>query len=197
MIIRSLVFVVLGMPGAVFADANDGDFMGYRLGSKYQRDANTQVRRTATDNLFVTAEKPVKPADIEEVTLLTTAETLTIGYIEASSWFETEDEARARGKHYVQLLRAKYPDWELGQEGLDANLDVVEVNLNKLPYNLRLRLIEDNHNGADMWRFSMTLGWLRGAKEEQAWRNMAFTQQIAKQQENSKKLLQGADVRGL
>jgi len=60
-----------------------------------------------------------------------------------------------------------------------------------------LRLIEDNHNGADMWRFSMTLGWLRGAKEEQAWRNMAYTQQIAKQQENSKKLLQGADVRGL
>ena len=197
MFFRTLLIVLIGLPCVVLADANNGDFMGYQLGNNYLRGESTRMRVTTTGNLFITAEKPVKPSDVEEVTLLTTPGTLTIGFIDASSWFETEEAARAMGRNYVQLLRAKYPDWEMGQEGLDTHLDVIEINLMNSPYNLRLRLIEEDRNGIDMWRFSMTLGWLRDTEQKQKWRDLAFQQQIAAQQESSRKLLQEADVRGL
>jgi len=197
MLIRLTLMLLVFSPGIAMANANDGEFMGYQLGSNYQSGANTQQRATTTGNLIVIAEQPVKPNNIVEVSLLTTPETLTIGHINASSWFETEAEARAFARQYVDLLRAKYPDWVFGREGMDADLRVVEVNLDRPPYNLWLRLNEDGHNGENMWRFSMTLGWLPDSEEALAWRDISRSQHITSQEEGRKQLLEEADLRGL
>jgi len=197
MLIRIILMLVIAMPGVVMADAADGQFMGYQLGSNYQRSTNTQVRVTTSGNLNITAEHPVKPDNVGEVTLTVTAGTLTIGYINALTWFDTETEAREFGREYIELLRAKYPDWVFGREELDANLNVVEVNLDKPPHNLRMRLTEGRQDGKILWRISMTLMWLPGTEEAQAWNNLASSQQLAAQQEERKELLDKADTRGL
>jgi hypothetical protein len=197
---RIILMLLIVMPGTVMADAGVGQFMGYQLGSNYQRTANTQARATANGNLSITAEQPIKPVNVGDVTLIVTAETLTIGYINALTWFDSEAEAREFGRQYIKLLRAKYPDWAFGRERLDANMKVVEVNLDKQPHNLQMRLTEGRRDGKDgrtMWRISMTLTWLPGAKEAQAWGNMSHTQQLAAQQEDRKALLDKADTRGL
>jgi len=197
MLARIIVMLFIAMPGVVMADAADGQFMGYQLSSNYQRSANTQVQVTTNGNLKITAENPVKPANVGDVALIATAETLTVGYINALTWFDTEAEAREFGREYIKLLRAKYPDWAFGREELDSNMRVVEVNLDKQPYNLRMRLTEGRRDGKMMWRISMTLTWLPGTKEANAWNNMSSTQQIAAQQEDRKVLLEQADTRGL
>lgn len=197
MLIRFILVLVIATPGVVMADAAEGQFMGYQLGSNYQRGANTQVRVTTSGNLNITAENPVKPDNVGEVTLTATAGTLTIGYINALTWFDTETEAREFGREYIELLRAKYPDWVFGREELDANLNVVEVNLDKPPHNLRMRLAEGRRDGNIMWRISMTLMWLPGSKEAQAWNDLASRQQMAAQQEERNQLLDKADIRGL
>lgn len=197
MLNRLILILLVFLPGIAMADANDGEFMGYQLGSNYQSGANTQQRETTTGNLIVIAEQPVKPNNIVEVSLLTTPETLTIGHINASSWFKTEAEARAFGRQYVDLLRAKYPDWVFGREGMDADLRVVEVNLDHSPYNLWLRLNENSRSGDKMWRFSMTLGWLPGTEEASTWRDISRSQHITAQKEGRKQLLEEADLRGL
>lgn len=195
--IQFFLMLLLALPGLAYADASMGDFMGYQLGAEYKRGAATQLEVTTTGNLRVTAEQPVKPGDIAQVTLLTTRETLTIGFISAEQWFATETEAREFGRRYFGLLRAKYPDWPHGWEVMDAQMNIVEVNFNQAPYNLRLRLTQDPNEGEKMWRFSMTLGWLPESAEEQAWRAKAVNEQVAGQQGSQQQLLKDADVRGL
>lgn len=185
------------IPGIVIADASNGEFMGYQLGREYQRDANTRQSVTATGNLIVVAGQPLKPADITEVTLLTTPETLNIGRISASSWFDTEAEARTFGRRYVNLLRAKYPDWAFGREGMDANLRIVEVNLDRLPHNFWLRINAEQHNGENRWRFSMTLSWLPDTKQALAWRNQSRREHLTAKEAGRDQLLENADLRGL
>jgi hypothetical protein len=197
MLNRLLLIILLAIPGVVMADASDGEFMGYKLGSVYERSAATQEQLTETGNLIITAERPVKPADVAEVTLLTTAGSLTIGYIAASSWFDTEAEAREMGARYVHLLRAKYPGWNFGREGMDADLNIIEVNLDDAPYNLRLWVSEARDDGEIKWRFSMTLGWLQDAKQELQWRDLSFSEQVAAQKSSHKQLLDDSDTRGL
>ncbi len=197
MTFRILLMLVIAMPSVIMADAADGQFMGYQLGSDYQRSPNTRAQTTFTGNLNIAAENPVKPTNVDEVTLTATAETLTIGYINALSWFDTEAEARDFGRKYFKLLRAKYPDWACCRDVMDANMQVVEVNLDNAPHNLRMRLTEGRRDGKTMWRISMTLTWLPGTREAEAWKSLSHTQRMAAQQERREVLLDQADTRGL
>jgi len=195
--VRLILILLVAIPGVAMADASNGEFMGYRLGNSYQRDVNTRQKTTTNGNLIITAEKPVKPDNIAEVSLITTSETLIVGHINAASWFETEVEARDFGRQYVDLLRAKYPDWAFGREVMDTSLRIVEVNLDRSPHNLRLRLNEDRRNGETMWRFSMTLSWLPDTKEILAWRNTSRREHITAAEEGRRQVLENADLRGL
>ena len=194
--LQLFLFCFLVLPAVVFADANDGQFMGYELGADYP--ATPQVSEsTTTGNLLIVAEDPVKPAAIEQVSLVATPVSRTIGFIDAASWFATEEEAREMGRHYIELLRAKYPDWQFGREVMDANMRIVEVNLDKAPYTLQMRLVRDAHKGRDMWRFSMSLGWQIHSQLWLAWKNMSATQQAEQKTAEREQLLKDSDVRGL
>jgi hypothetical protein len=171
--------------------------MGYRLGNNYKRTVSTLTRATTNGNVSISAEQPLKPDNISNVTLITTYDTLTIGFINASSWFATEDEAREFGKQYIELLRAKYPDWAFGREHMNADMRIDEVNLDKAPHNLQMRLTSGLQGGQPKWRLSMTLSWLEGSKEFAAWNNMSHTQQSSQQEDNRQNLLENADIRGL
>lgn len=194
--IRLLLCCLLALPAVVIADANDGQFMGYELGAEYPT-SPLEVEVSTTGNLLILAENPVKPADIAQVNLVATPDSRTIGYIAAASWHVTEDEAREVGRRYVELLRAKYPDWDFGRELMDASLRIVEVNFDKPPYNLQVSLQREEHDGRSMWRFSMGLGWQGVSNEWRAWKNKAATEQAATKETEHEELMQESDVRGL
>jgi hypothetical protein len=193
---KSLLFCLLALPAVVFADASDGQFMGYELGAVYPATPQ-ESESTTTGNLLIVAESPVKPADIKQVKLVATPVSRTIGYISAASWYATEGEARENARRYVELLRAKYPDWSFGREAMDASLRIVEVNFDKAPYNLQLRLVSEEHEGRNMWRFSMGLGWQPNSKEWLAWQNMSATQLSYEKATEREQILEDSDVRGL
>ena len=194
--IRLLLCCLFALPADVVADASEGQFMGYELGTKYPA-LPQDVEVTTTGNLLITAENPTKPADIVQVSLIATPESRTIGYIIAASWYATEGEAREVGRRYVELLRAKYPDWDFGRELMDASLRIVEVNFDKAPHNLQLRLVHDEYDGRSMWRISMSLGWHRETKEWHAWQNQAATEHTAARATEHEQLLKESDIRGL
>jgi len=192
----SLLLCLFALPVVAFADATNGQFMGYDLGAGYTETVQT-AERTTTGNLLIVANSPLKPADIKQVVLVATPVTRTVGYISAASWFPTEGEARESARRYVEILRAKYPDWSFGGEVMDASFRIVEVNFDKAPYNLKLRLERNTHEGRDMWRFSMGLGWQPKSKKWQAWQDMSDTEQSAKNTTDREQLLEDSDVRGL
>jgi hypothetical protein len=170
--------------------------MGYELGTNYATTPK-HIERTTLGDVVIVADDPLKPADIQEVKLFATAVSRTIGYISAASWYATESEAREVARHYAELLRVKYPDWEFGREAMDASSRIVEVNFDKAPYNLRLRLVRDEHEGSNMWRFSMGLGWQPNTDEWQAWQDISTTQRSAAVATEREQILENADVRGL
>jgi hypothetical protein len=194
--IRLLLCCLFALPAVVFADAGDGQFMGYELGAKYPTSPQ-EAARTTTGNLLITAENPTKPADIDQVSLIATPESRTIGYIIAASWFATEDEARDFGIRYVELLRAIYPAWDFGQEKMDENFDLVEVNLNQAPHNIKLSLARDERDGHSMWRISLGLGWDGESQEWHAWQDQAATENIVTRASEHEQLMDKSDIRGL
>lgn len=196
MLIRLFLCCFLVLPADVVADASDGQFMGYQLGTEYPASPQ-EFEISTTGNLLITAGNPTKPADIAKVSLIATPESRTIGYIIAASWFATEGEAREVGRRYTELLRAKYPDWDFGRELMDGSLRIVEVNFDKAPYNLQLRLVRDEYEGRSMWRFSMGLGWLRDSREWHAWQNQAVAEHAAAKTTEHEQLLKESDTRGL
>ena len=196
MVIRFLLYCLCVLPTCVFADAGAGQFMGYELGTRYQAPA-PDFEMTTTGDLLIAAANPTKPGDINEVSLVVTRETHTIGYIVASSWYATEGEAREVGRRYLELLRAKYPDWAVRRELMDTSFRIVQVDLGKAPYTLQLRLARDEKDGDGMWRFSMGLGWQSESGEWQAWRSQAADEQDSMTTAENEELMREADVRGL
>ncbi len=194
--IRLLLCCLFALPTVVAADANEGQFMGYELGTEYPAPP-LDVEVTTAGPLLIEAENPTKPADIVQVSLIATPESGTIGYIIAASWYATEGEAREVGRRYVDLLRVKYPDWDFGRELMDASLRIVEVNFDKAPYNLQLRLLRDEYDGRSMWRISMGLGWHRESKEFHAWQDKAATEHAAAKATEYEQLMKESDIRGL
>jgi hypothetical protein len=194
--IRLLLCCLVALPTVVVADASEGQFMGYELGTKYPAPPQN-VEVTTTGNLLIAAENPTKPADIVQVSLIATPQSRTIGYIIAANWYATEAEAREVGRHYAELLRAKYPDWELGRELMDASFRIVEANFDKAPYSIQLRLVRDEYDGRSMWRFSMGLGWHRESNEWRAWQNQANTEHAAAMSAEREQLMKESDIRGL
>jgi hypothetical protein len=194
--IRLLLCGLFALPTVVVADANEGQFMGYELGTEYPNPPR-EVEVTTAGNLLIEAENPTKPSDIVQVSLVATPESQTIGYIIAAGWYESEDEAREVGRRYAELLRAKYPDWDFGREMMDASLRIVELNFDKAPYNLQLSLRRAEYDGRSMWRFSMGLGWHRESREWDAWQNRAASEQAASKATEYEQLMKESDVRGL
>jgi hypothetical protein len=194
--IRLLLCCLFALPTVAIADAGEGQFMGYELGTKYPASPQ-EAGLTTTGNLLITAENPTKPADINQVSLIATPESRTIGYIIAASWFATEDEARDFGIRYIELLRAIYPAWDFGQEKMDENFDIVEVNLSQAPHNIKLSLARDERDGRSMWRISMGLGWDGESQEWNAWQDQAATEHIATRASEHEQLMKKSDIRGL
>ncbi|MGI9290313.1 MAG: hypothetical protein ACR2QG_03440 [Gammaproteobacteria bacterium] len=190
----SIIFL---LPSVVFADADNGEFMGYSLGENYPYTGKTQSRTTTSGNLSISPEQPIKPDNINDVTLVVTPESKTIGFINASSIFETELEAREFGKNYVNLLKAKYPEWSFGRESLNSAMKIDEVNFDKPPYNIKMRLSPAMVNRQQKWRLSMTLRWLEGTKQLESWKNMSTSQQSYREDKDRRELLEKSDVRGL
>jgi len=195
-VIRFLLCCLCALPTCVFADAGTGQFMGYELGTKYQTPA-PDFEMTTTGDLLIAAANPTKPDDINQVSLVVTRQSHTVGYIVASSWHATEGEAREVGRRYLELLRAKYPDWAVSRELMDASFRIVQVDLEKAPYTLQLRLARDERDGAGMWRFSMGLGWQSESGEWQAWRSQAAAEHESMTRAENEGRMRGADTRGL
>lgn len=203
MTFRSLLPVLLcfatSYPLTAGADANDGEFMGYRLNQRYPVTATTEKGRSAGGNTQVVAENPVMPADIESVRINCTVSTCTIGFIEAITHFETEQAARDFATKYYQLLRAKYPDWivQTGQMGFNDDLRPVALSIDKPPHRLRLRLYDLPPGSDSKFRIGIGLSYLPDSREQVSWTDMALSERSARYESTEEKLLERSDTRGL
>jgi len=190
--------VVGSAPAA--ADANDGEFMGYRLNQRYKMTDRTRFGPSLGGNLLIVAERPVMPEDMGEVRLTTTLESHVIGFIEASQNFATDRDAREFARKYYKLLHAKYPEWQIdaGTIQLDeTTLMPSALNMERWPYTIRIKIAQTDANDGPPFRVSLTLRYLFDSAERRAWNDLARFEQGEQRQSSQEQLLEGTDARGL
>ena len=174
--------------------------MGYRLDDRYPLSDATKTGPSLSGNLLLLAENPVKPDDVAEVRLTTTVETNTIGFIEASQSFDTEDAAREFAKKYYNLLHAKYPEWRIDAGRIqisETTLLPTALNMDRWPYTIRMKLDEVDGDTGIRYRVSMTLRYLFDSPERKAWNALAMREQESRQQLSQEELIEESDTRGL
>ena len=109
-----LFICLLLAPGISSADANDGEFLGFKLGDTYPVTESTEIVRTG-DYLVVilNASAGNAPNDFEIINLFCSEVTHTIGRIRAFSPFDDDERAEASelASKYEKILNQKYFDW--------------------------------------------------------------------------------------
>lgn len=199
LMICTICALLAGAPPAV-ADANSGEFMGYRLNQRYSMTERTQTGQSLSGNRIIIAESPVMPADMGEVRLTATVDTHTIGFIEASQSFATDAKAREFAKKYYTLLHAKYPAWRIDAGRIqlsETTLMPTALNMDKWPYTLRMKIAETESPDGLPFRVSITLRYLFDSTERKVWNELARFEQGEQQQSSKEELLEEADTRGL
>lgn len=108
----SLVVFIILLPcyDTSFADANDGELFGYSLGMKYSE--STDKQRQNAPLVLITAESPIKPSAVEQVFVLASPVSHTIGKIIGETWYESGEDALVAYEQFRIILRKKYGEWE-------------------------------------------------------------------------------------
>ena len=128
-------FLLVLVSSQVWADANDGDLFGFRLGDRYtEKDTKSQDDGRV---VLVATKNPVKPDAIDTVYVLVTPISRSIGKIVGESWFESGEDAIVAYERYRTILRQKYPDWE-SEERSDVHYQGTAMNSNNLSLSVQV-----------------------------------------------------------
>jgi hypothetical protein len=106
-----LVSLIL-MNASAFADANDGEYLGYKLGEKYR------VPRGATFQNHITGAKVYvvpprrQPHHIDSVSLYVSPKTAMIGSVFGEWYFSSARSAKDFADRYLANLETKYSLWK-------------------------------------------------------------------------------------
>lgn len=110
--------IILLVAPACWADANDGELFGYRIGATYDEADNKPLDDGRL--VLLATLSPVKPDAIETVYVMATPVSRTIGKIAGESWFDSGEDALVAYERFRAILREKYPDWQ-SQERSDVH----------------------------------------------------------------------------
>ncbi len=86
----------------------EGDFFGYRLGTKYPLSQSTKGYVDVMGGVVVLAEKPEMPNDFQHVELILTPKSNTIANIFAVAEFSDETKAKSFANRYADLLETMH-----------------------------------------------------------------------------------------
>jgi hypothetical protein len=108
LILISLVF----LNASAFADANDGEYLGYNLGEKFTapRGAVGQDHITGAMIYFVSPKR--QPHHIDSVSLYVSPKSSMIGSIFGEWYFSSARSANEFADRYLSNLEEKYSNWK-------------------------------------------------------------------------------------
>lgn len=102
-----LTIAFLGTLQSAIAGPLEGDFFGYRLGTKYPvTDSTKGYFMAPMGSMVVYADNPEKPEEFKKVELITTPKTFTIANIYGVAEVTTEKEAKMMAARYADLLQS-------------------------------------------------------------------------------------------
>lgn len=109
---RYWLFVVLTAIGmSAFADANDGEYLGYRLGEKFEVPRGAISEEHIMGALIYIVDPGRQPHHIDSMSIYVSPKTAIIGSIFGEWYFSTPRAAEDFADRYLASLESKYSHW--------------------------------------------------------------------------------------
>ena len=110
---RILILISLISFGAsAFADANDGEYLGYNLGEKFKAPRGAVGMDHITGALIYVVSPRQQPHHIDSVSLYVSPKSSMIGSIFGEWYFSSVRSAKVFADQYLSKLEEKYGHWK-------------------------------------------------------------------------------------
>lgn len=132
-VFRTLVMIQLALTcGLVFADANDGEFLGFAIGDRLKIDRESDIQNSWVSEGLPSSTKisvltNTKPAEMDKVVLGITPITHTIIEIQGRVPASSPNEARTIQLRYFDILMDRYPKWKGTSTCGDKDVELVGI----------------------------------------------------------------------
>ncbi len=103
--------VMLVGSSSSFADANDGEYLGFRLGDKYSAGKGTGIRNHITGALIFDLSAGQQDHHVDTISIYVSPTTSIIGSIFGEWYFTNERAAHVFADRYLDTLEKKYQHW--------------------------------------------------------------------------------------
>ena len=118
-ITRKLIFIsLLILSTSALADANDGEYLGFKLGSKYAAPEGAIGRDHIMGALVYTVDPHQRHQHIGSLSIYVSPKSSIIGSVFGDWYFSSERSAQQFLDRYMQTLETKYSDWKHSRNSL-------------------------------------------------------------------------------
>lgn len=119
MITRKLMFIwLLFLSTSALADANDGEFMGFKLGSKYSAPEGAIGRDHITGAIVHIVDPHQRHHHVDSLSIYVSPNSSIIGSVFAGWYFSSERSAQHFADRFMQSLETKYSSWKRSRNTL-------------------------------------------------------------------------------
>lgn len=110
---RILIFISLFfLSASAFADANDGEYLGFKLGERYSAPRGSVGRGHITGALVYAVDAHKRHQHIGSLSIYVSPKSSIIGSIFGEWYFSSERSAQEFMDRYMDNLEKKYSDWK-------------------------------------------------------------------------------------
>ncbi len=97
---------------SAFADANDGEYLGYNLGDKFKVPRGAVAKDHITGAMIYVVDPRRQPHHIDSVTIYVSPKSSMIGSIFGEWYFSSARSAKSFADQYLSSLEEKYSHWK-------------------------------------------------------------------------------------
>ncbi len=175
-VIQSLVMVALLVlffvlvATTAYADANDGEYLGYRLGERYIAPRNADTRDHINGAQIFDLNPGAHPHHVDTITLFVSPISSIIGTILGDWYFQHERAAHAFADRYLAQLEQKYPHWKRKERSLTYGNYQLWVEVEERPY------IVEHWPSDDDYRVGIGLIYAPDSRRRGEWMAMIDTE---------------------
>jgi hypothetical protein len=163
-ITRSLIFAgLLFLSTVACADANDGEYLGFKLGSIFAASEGAIRREHTTGALVYIVNPHQRHQHLGSLSIYVTPKSSIIGSVFGDWYFSSKQTAQQFSDRYMQTLQTTYSSWKRGRNTLtDADYQLW-VDLEQKPP------IVDHWPSDKKFRVSVALIYAPGSTQRNAW----------------------------
>lgn len=131
---RDLIFIsLLFLSGTAIADANDGEFLGFKLGEKYLAPRGSVAQHHIMGALIYVVDTDRGHRHMDTLSIYTSPKSSTIGSIFGAWYFSSKRSAKDFSDRYLRTFDKKYNNWRRRRSSLTNGDYQLWVDLEQKP----------------------------------------------------------------